>query len=119
MACRKAFPETGSFADDRELYNPSKDGDNSAFAKEPDKFVIPIGRDSKGGILKNATQPHFNEYTSRLQSMSDLMKKMREEQTHLLTKLEVIKSQDPLEYNEPNPSKAFEEYKQKQEQMGK
>ncbi len=86
--------DTGTFGDARVLYS-SEPGDGE-LTKEPDLYVMAVGDHSKAGILKNATQSHFNQYVARLKAMSDLMKVIRETQTNLIGKISEICSQEPV-----------------------
>ncbi len=86
--------DTGTFGDARVLYS-SEPGDGE-LTKEPDLYVMAVGDHSKVGILKNATQSHFNKYIGRLRAMSDLMKVIRETQTNLIGKISEICSQEPV-----------------------
>jgi hypothetical protein len=86
--------DTGTFGDARVLYS-SEPGDGE-LTKEPELYVMPVGDHSKAGILKNATQSHFNKYVTRLKAMSDLMKVIRETQTNLIGKIGEICSQEPV-----------------------
>ena len=86
--------DTGTFGDERVLYR-SEPGDGE-LTKEPDLYVMPVGDHSKAGVLKNATQSHFNKYVARLRAMSDLMKSIRDTQTNLINKISEICSQEPV-----------------------
>ena len=85
--------DTGTYADERKLYKPEP-GD-AELTKEPAKYVVALGPQSKTGLLKNATQSHFQKYAMRLKEISDLMKGMEEMQTNLLNKISEICSQEP------------------------
>ncbi len=91
---------TGTLGDDRELLNPSEDASpttsGSDLFAQPDKYVVEISAQSKGGLLKGATVSHFESYAMRLKEISDLMKGMSEEKQNLLNKLAAIASQEPV-----------------------
>ncbi|MCP4674982.1 MAG: hypothetical protein GY854_05655 [Deltaproteobacteria bacterium] len=108
----KVQADTGTFADERAIYNPAPDVEENLLSKEPEKYVIPVGEQSKGGLLQNATQSHFKKYGGRLKEITDLMKGMVELQKNLLGKLSEICSQDPVIGGGFDPIEAFEEYKQ-------
>jgi hypothetical protein len=106
--------DTGTFADEREIYSP--EGEDSALTKEPDRFIVVVGDNSKTGVLKNATQAHFEAYAHRIKAISDLMKTMRETQTNLLNKLTEICSQDPAGlFGGIDPEEELQEYIKKAE----
>jgi len=86
--------DTGTYADARQLYNP--EGADAELTKEPDKYVMELGVESKLGLLSNATQSHFMEYVERLRDMVDLMKSMGEVQMNLRNKISEICSQEPV-----------------------
>ncbi len=88
--------DTGTFGDQRELYSP--EGENSDLTKEPGKYVMAIGENSKAGLLKNSTQSHFMKYAERLKAMSDQMKGMREIMQNLRNKISEISSQEPVSF---------------------
>ncbi len=101
--------DTGTFGAERTIYNP--EGEDSSFSKEPDKYVIPVGDQSKAGLLGKATQSHFVAYQKRLKEIADLMSGMTELQKNLLDKISMIASQDPARGVDPDPEDALEEYK--------
>jgi hypothetical protein len=101
--------DTGTYASERTLYNP--EGEDCELSKEPDKYVVEVGMQSKGGLLGNATQSHFVAYSMRLKDINDLMKGMTELQQNLLDKISRISSQDPAPFADPDPEEAFEDYK--------
>lgn len=106
--------DTGTYGDDREIYNP--EGADSELTKEPERFVVVIGDNSKQGVLKNATQSHFEAYAQRIRGISDLMKPMREIQGNLLNKLTEICSQDPAGFlGGIDPEEELQEYIKKAE----
>jgi hypothetical protein len=105
----KVQADTGTFADERKVYNPEP-GD-SDLTKEPDNYVVLIGDESKMGLLQNATQSQFREYASRLNEIVDLMKSMSEVQANLLQKLSSICSQDPVSLGGIDPIEELEQYK--------
>jgi len=86
--------DSGTFADERTLYNPEP-GD-ADLTSSPDKYVVPLGPNSKRGLLQSATQSHFIKYHNRLKEMAATMTKTTEVQTNLLQKLSEIGSQDPV-----------------------
>jgi len=100
--------DSGTFAFERTLYNPQ--GEDSALTKEPEKYAVTLGPESKAGLLGNATQSHFMKYAKRLKEISDLMKAMGEIQQNLLTKIEGICSQDPAALVDPDPEEGLQEY---------
>ena len=100
--------DTGTYADERTLYTP--EGEDSALTKEPDSYVVPLGDESKAGLLGNATQSHFKKYSMRLKEISDLMKTMGEIQQNLLTKIAGICSQEPAAFVSPDPEEGLQEY---------
>jgi len=101
--------DTGTFGDEREIYNP--EGADNLLSTEPDRFVVVVGDNSKAGVLKNATQSHFEAYGQRLRGISDLMKGMRDTQTNLLNKLSEICSQDPAGlFGGIDPEEELQEY---------
>jgi hypothetical protein len=100
--------DASTYASERELYNP--EGEDSSLTKEPDKYVVPLGPQSKAGLLSNATQSHFKKYAKRLKEISDLMKGMSEIQQNLLNKISEICSQEPAALVDPDPEEALEEY---------
>ena len=100
--------DTGTYAFDRTLYNP--EGEDSSLTKEPEKYAVVLGDESKAGLLSNATQSHFAKYGKRLKEISDLMKTMSEVQQNLLNKLSGICSQDPAAFVDPDPEEGLTEY---------
>jgi hypothetical protein len=88
--------DTGTYGDARQIYNPP--GEDAELTKEPDKYLVEIGPQSKAGLLSNATQSHFREYVVRLRAMSDLMKGMAETQMNLRNKISEICSQEPVAF---------------------
>ncbi|MDJ0765753.1 MAG: hypothetical protein QNJ97_22405 [Myxococcota bacterium] len=107
----KVQAATGTYADERTLYNPEP-GDGN-LTKEPDKYVVTVGEVSKIGLLANASQSHFRKYQTRLKEMSDLMRGMNDLQTNLLQKLAEICSQDPVALGKIDPIAELENYKQR------
>lgn len=105
----KVQAATGSFADERILYNP--EGEDSSFSKEPEKYVIEVSQQSKGGLLAKASQSQFQDYAGRLKGLSDIVNKMDQLQTDLLNKLAEIRSQEPVALGGIDPIEDFEEYK--------
>lgn len=100
--------DSSTFASERELYNP--EGEDSSLTKEPDKYVVELGAESKAGLLSNATQSHFKKYSRRLKEISDLMKGMAEIQQNLLNKISEICSQDPAALVDPDPEEELAQY---------
>jgi hypothetical protein len=88
--------DTGTFGDKRQLYSPP--GEDAELTKEPDKYMIEVGPQSKAGLLGNATQSHFTKYVARLRDMVDLMKGMAETQMNLRNKISEICSQEPVSF---------------------
>jgi hypothetical protein len=86
--------DTGTYPDPREVYNPEPK--DTRLTEEPEKYVVSVGAQSKGGLLKNATQSHFEKYHARVKEMTDLMKSMTELQQNLLNQLSKISSQEPV-----------------------
>jgi hypothetical protein len=86
--------DTGTYGDARQFYNP--EGEDAELTKEPDKYVMEVGQESKAGLLQNATQSHFIAYVARLRDMVDLMKGMAETQVNLRNKISEICSQEPV-----------------------
>jgi hypothetical protein len=107
----KVQAAAGTYGDDRTVYNPEP-GD-SDLTKEPDKYVVVLGDESKRGLLQNASQSQFKEYAMRLNEMSDLMKTMGELQANLKQKLSGICSQDPVPLGGIDAVEEAEEYKKK------
>ena len=106
--------DTGTYGDERKLYNPEP-GDKK-LTEEPEEYVVLVGDNSKAGVLKNATQSHFDEYSKRLREMSDLMKGMRDTQQNLLNKLAEIASQAPVSLlGGIDVEEEFDEYVEKAE----
>lgn len=106
----------GTYGSARTLYNP--EGEDSALTKEPDKFVVSLGDDSKAGLLSNATQAHFTQYSKRLKEISDLMKTMTEIQQNLLSKISSICSQAPAAFVDPDPEEGLEDYIKRSQSAG-
>ncbi len=100
--------DSGTYAFERTMYNP--EGEDSALTKDPEKYVIMLGQESKAGLLGNATQSHFTKYSKRIKEISDLMKTMGEIQQNLLNKISSICSQDPAAFVDPNPEEGLQEY---------
>jgi hypothetical protein len=100
--------DTGTFGAERTLYNP--DGEDSSLSREPEKYVVEVGAQSKGGLLGKATQSHFVAYQMRLKDISDLMKTMSELQQNILDKISRIASQDPASFADPDPEAEFQAY---------
>ncbi len=96
----KVQVDTGTFGDDRQLFNPAPDWkpekEEDSLIVTPDKYVIELGPQSKAGLLKNATQSHFEKYAKRVKEIADLMTGMGEGQQNLLNKLSEICSQEPV-----------------------
>ncbi|MCP4600550.1 MAG: hypothetical protein GY847_08465 [Proteobacteria bacterium] len=110
----KVQVDTGTFADERAIYNPEPETEDAELTKEPEKYVVPLGDESKRGLMQNATQSHFLKYSTRLKEITDLMKGMNELQNNLLSKLSEICSQDPVSLlGGIDPIEEFEEYKQR------
>ena len=100
--------DSGTYAFERTIYSP--EGEDSALTKEPEKYAVLLGDESKAGLLSNATQAHFTKYGKRLKEISDLMKTMSEIQQNLLNKISGICSQDPAALVDPNPEDGLQEY---------
>ncbi len=104
----------GTLGDERELFNPSPEGENvSELAEKPTSFVAVLGDNSKKGLMKNASQSHFDEYIARLQEMSKLMAAMSKTQEDLLNKMSAICSQDPVSGTGVDPEAERDDYIQK------
>lgn len=103
--------DTGTYADDRVLYNPEP-GD-ADLTNSPDKYVVPLGPNSKRGLLQKATQSHFMDYQNRLKEIAGTMAAAADVQTNLLQKLTEIGSQDPVWGGGIDVEEDVEEYKQK------
>lgn len=101
--------DTGAASVELSVYNPQSEEDVS-LCKEPDKYVVEVGPQSKGGLLANATQSHFVAYQMRLKDISELMTSMTELQQNLLDKISRIASQDPAGGVDPDPEEAYQEY---------
>jgi hypothetical protein len=102
--------DTGTYGDARQIYNPQ--GEDAELTKEPDKYLVEIGPQSKAGLLSNATQSHFREYVVRLRAMVDLMKGMAETQMNLRNKISEICSQEPVAFfaGGVDPEEEYSEY---------
>jgi len=87
--------EAGSFAYKRTPYYPQGEED-ARLAAEVDKFLVPVNPLAKRGMLKNASQSHFERYLKRLGNINGLIKKMVEEQGQLLQRMTDICSQEPV-----------------------
>ncbi|MBN2341996.1 MAG: hypothetical protein JXX29_21765 [Deltaproteobacteria bacterium] len=111
--------KAGSYSDERKLYNP--EGADDKLTTEPDQYVVPIGANSKKTILQNATQSHFEAYTSRLQEMAKLLKIMAEEQENMFGPLDDNCSREPVApftARGVDPELEFEEYKANKAKRG-
>jgi len=115
MKCRVQV-DTGTYGDERVLYNP--EGEDAELSKEPDKYVVALGDNSKAGLLKNATQSHFDKYSQRLRDMSDLMKAMREIMQNLRNKISEIASQEPVSFGGIDVEEELMEYEKKDKEGG-
>ncbi len=100
--------DAGSPAIEKILYNP--EGEDSELSKEPEKFFVQLGQESKNGLLANATQSQFKKYVHRLKEISDLMKGMSEIQQNILDKISAIGSQAPAWGVDPDPEAGLEDY---------
>jgi hypothetical protein len=107
--------DTSTFADERTLYNP--EGEDSELTKDPEKYLVQLGPESKGGLLANATQSHFKKYAHRLKEISDLMSGMQQNQQDLLDKISAICSQDPANFVDPDPEQSLQDYIQRVSSM--
>ncbi len=99
----------------RELYNP--EGADDRLTKEPEKYVVVVGQQSKQSLLQNATQSHFTEYLKRLEDMATLLKVMEEQQNNMFGPLDDNCSREPVSFlaRGVDPEAEFQEYKAKVE----
>jgi hypothetical protein len=107
----KVQTDSGTFGDERTLYSP--EGEDSSLTKDPDKYVMELGSQSKTGLLSKATQSHFEAYARRLREISDTMKVMEETKNTLRDKLTAMISQEPVFFSACDALGDFEEYKAK------
>lgn len=107
----KVQTNVGTFGDERMLYNP--EGEDSSLTTEPDKYVVEVGAQSKGGLLGNATQSHFEAYARRLRELADTLKAMEAMKNQLRDKLSRLTSQEPVFFSGCDALGDFEEYKNK------
>lgn len=107
----KVQTDSGTFGDERTIYSP--EGEDASLTKDPDKYVVEIGMQSKGGLLSRATQSHFDSYTRRLREIADTLKAMEETKNTLRDKLSAMSSQEPVAFSSCDALGDFEKYKQK------
>ncbi|MCK9461886.1 MAG: hypothetical protein M0R80_19830 [Proteobacteria bacterium] len=85
--------EVGTYGDSRTFYNgPAGD---SEFSKNAEGYVIAVEPQAEGGLLKDATQPHFAQYTERLKELTDILARMREAQSTVKAAIDKIAAESP------------------------
>jgi hypothetical protein len=107
----KVQTDSGTFGDERILYSPA--GEDAGLTKEPDKYVVEVGQQSKDGLLGNATQSHFDAYARRLREIGDTLKAMEEMKNSLRDKLLAMTSQEPVFFSGCDALGDFEAHKAK------
>jgi hypothetical protein len=94
----------------REVYTPPPEGDEGAFTKEPEKYVVVLSPQAKTGLLAGQGKALFNDYVMRLDDLRGKTKMMRDELTSLRRMLAELASQDEAAVAPPDPVAEFKNY---------